>query len=143
MECTCESVRGKPSQSLCGFCQEFAEHPSGSGVAAPGGGLMKLPECPACGELPTRSCNPRSPLVRDPDATTYFLQCECDDGDERVDGDTPEACERAWIARVDNVTANRAEAAYERQCSDFYGGSGPVTLKEQCEAAVKQKREIG
>jgi hypothetical protein len=98
---------------------------------------MKLPDCPACGEQPTRSCNPARPLVRDPDATTYFLQCECDDdGDERVSGDSPEACERAWIARVDNVTSSMGEAADEAFYSRFYGGSSPVTL-EQAEKLLR------
>lgn len=31
----------------------------------------------------------------------------------------------------DSCLNNRAEAAYERFCSDFYGGEGPKTLREQ------------
>jgi hypothetical protein len=104
---------------------------------------MKLADCPKCGEAPVRSCNPARPLVRDPDATTYFLECQCDDdGDERVHGDSPEACERAWAARVDNVTCAMGEAADEAFYRVFYGGSAPVTLQEQYEAACKQKREL-
>ena len=34
------------------------------------------------------------------------------------------------------------EAAYERFCEDFYGGSGPMTLDEQHRAAWLQKREL-
>jgi hypothetical protein len=35
-----------------------------------------------------------------------------------------------------------AEAAYERMCEDFYGGSQPVTIQEQYDAAVKERREL-
>lgn len=34
------------------------------------------------------------------------------------------------------------EAAYERSLSDYYGGSGPVTIQEQYDAAVKERREL-
>jgi RecJ-like exonuclease len=35
-----------------------------------------------------------------------------------------------------------AEAAYERQCEDFYGGSGPLTMDEQHRTAWLQKQEL-
>ncbi len=44
-----------------------------------------------------------------------------------------------WIEdfyRCDNCN----EKAYESYLSDYYGGSGPVTMKEQAEAAYKEKR---
>lgn len=34
---------------------------------------------------------------------------------------------------------NRAEAAYERLCSDFHGGSGPLPLRDQQIQAMKFK----
>jgi hypothetical protein len=37
--------------------------------------------------------------------------------------------------------ARESEQAWERFCADFYGGSGPVTQREQYQAAAKQKRE--
>lgn len=36
-----------------------------------------------------------------------------------------------------------SEAAYERECSRFYGGDGPVTQQEQYLAAAAMKREVG
>lgn len=33
--------------------------------------------------------------------------------------------------RCDDCEQNKAEAAYERQCEDFHGGSGPLPLIEQ------------
>lgn len=41
-----------------------------------------------------------------------------------------------------NCHSNRGEAAYERFLDDYYGGSGPVTIDEQYQAAVKQRREL-
>jgi hypothetical protein len=40
-----------------------------------------------------------------------------------------------------NCLSAMSEAAYARMCEDYYGGSGPVTINEQYDAAVKQKRE--
>lgn len=34
---------------------------------------------------------------------------------------------------------NQAEAAYELQCEDFHGGSGPLPLRDQQIAAMKLK----
>lgn len=41
-----------------------------------------------------------------------------------------------------NCFTNMAEAAYERMCEDFYGGSGPQTVQEQYDAAVKDRAEL-
>lgn len=35
-----------------------------------------------------------------------------------------------------------SEAAWERFCEDFYGGSGAVTVLEQYDAAQRQRREL-
>jgi len=40
----------------------------------------------------------------------------------------------------DDCCTSAAEAAYERMLSDYYGGSGPVTLQEQYNAASDWKR---
>lgn len=37
---------------------------------------------------------------------------------------------------------NRSERAYEDFCSDYYGGSGPVTQREHDEAAWAEKRAM-
>lgn len=41
----------------------------------------------------------------------------------------------------DNCRQDDAEAAYERVCEDYYGGSGYVTLDEQYQQAARVKRE--
>lgn len=41
----------------------------------------------------------------------------------------------------DNCATNLAEAAHERMLENYYGGSQPVTLDEQYQAAAKLKRE--
>lgn len=35
-----------------------------------------------------------------------------------------------------------AEAQYESFCEAYYGGSGPVTINEQYQAAAKARREL-
>lgn len=42
----------------------------------------------------------------------------------------------------DNCYSNRAEAAHERMLENFYGGSGPVTITEQCDAAMQQRNDL-
>ncbi len=42
-------------------------------------------------------------------------------------------CELA--SGADSVLQNRAEAAYERACADYYGGGGPQTVRERYEAS--------
>lgn len=42
----------------------------------------------------------------------------------------------------DNCYSSRGEAAYERFLDDFYGGSGPVTVQEHYDAAIKQRAEL-
>lgn len=65
------------------------------------------------------------------------LPCDTCDGKRRgtfndVTGEvTCEDCEQA-----------RAEAAHERMMEDYYGGSGPQTINEQYQAAVRQRREL-
>jgi hypothetical protein len=46
------------------------------------------------------------------------------------------------VTECPSCETNRAEAAWERSCSDFYGGSRPVTLHEQSEAAWVLKRSL-
>jgi hypothetical protein len=41
----------------------------------------------------------------------------------------------------DDCRDTLAEAAHERFLEDYYGGSGPVTIQEQYDAAAKVKRE--
>ena len=41
----------------------------------------------------------------------------------------------------DNCFTNAAEAAFERMCEDYYGGSDCVTIDEKYQAAAKVKRE--
>ena len=43
-------------------------------------------------------------------------------------------------ALCDDCLTNAAEAAHERMLADYYGGSGPVTLNEQYQAAAQMKR---
>ena len=40
----------------------------------------------------------------------------------------------------DNCLSSLSEAAHERMLEDYYGGSGPVTLQEQYDAAAAIKR---
>lgn len=40
-----------------------------------------------------------------------------------------------------NCYTREAERAFEVMLDDYYGGSGPVTLDEQYQAAAKVKRE--
>lgn len=42
----------------------------------------------------------------------------------------------------DDCCSDAAEAAHERFLEDYYGGSGPVTIQEQYDAAVKARREL-
>jgi hypothetical protein len=97
---------------------------------------MALRPCPRCDDTPERSSAPACSAIPDPDDTTYFLMCQCDD---EVKGDSPGACEAAWNIRCDNLNDSMAEAAHEAFCSDFYGGGGPVTMAEQMEAGRRQK----
>ena len=59
--------------------------------------------------------------------------------------DEDHAPEQAICPMCDEPSTTRsdaAEAAYERQCEDYYGGSGPMTLDEQHRAAWLQKQEL-
>lgn len=71
-------------------------------------------------------------------ACTYDY-CEHDEGDGapleehyrmHMHGD----CFVAW--------ENEQEAAYDRMCADFYGGSGPVTQRERWVADSAKKRRV-
>ena len=55
--------------------------------------------------------------------------------------DCEACCGHGWRPMNDEEQSDAAEAAYERFCEDFYGGSSPVTLDEQHRAAWLQKRE--
>ena len=51
------------------------------------------------------------------------------------------ATEERWgVPLCDSCATSEDEAAYERSCADYYGGSGPVTLNEQYQAAAAVKR---
>lgn len=60
----------------------------------------------------------------------YCAHCDEDRGDLAICPD----CEEPTTTRDD-----AAEAAYERQCEDFYGGGGPLPLIEQQRRACDQK----
>lgn len=49
--------------------------------------------------------------------------------------------ENGW-SLCDDCRDTEAEAAHERMLSDYYGGSAPVTMDEQYQAAAKQRREL-
>ena len=54
-----------------------------------------------------------------------------------------DACNgKGWRAMTPDEEADAAEAAYERQMEDYYGGNSPVTLGEQHHAAWKQKQAL-
>lgn len=53
-----------------------------------------------------------------------------------------EHCAGTGECDCDDCMSDAAEAAYERRCEDFYGGSGPVTMDEQHRAAWQQKQEL-
>ncbi len=46
------------------------------------------------------------------------------------------------MALCRNCEVNEAEAAHERMLEDYYGGSGPVTLNERYQEAVKERAEL-
>ena len=51
------------------------------------------------------------------------------------------ATEDRWGTKLcDSCATSHDEAAYERSLEDYYGGSGPVTLQEQYDAAAAIKR---
>ncbi len=41
-----------------------------------------------------------------------------------------------------NCYTNECEAAHERMLSDYYGGSGPQSINEQYQAAVRERAEL-
>jgi hypothetical protein len=53
-----------------------------------------------------------------------------------------EHCEGKGECDCEDCMSAASEAAYERQCEDFYGGSGPPTMDEQHRAAWLQKQEL-
>lgn len=53
-----------------------------------------------------------------------------------------EHCSGEGECDCDECTSAASEAAYERRCEDFYGGSRPVTLDEQHRAAWHQKQDL-
>lgn len=78
-------------------------------------------------------------------APIYTVHQECEDCGETYlprieDFDGWMAPE--YTACCENCESNRGEAAYERSLSDYYGGSGPVTIAEQHRAAWELKRGL-
>lgn len=53
----------------------------------------------------------------------------------------PERCRHG--VPVDQPCDSCAEAAYERFQARYYGGSTPVTVQEQYDAAAAEKRRLG
>lgn len=49
-------------------------------------------------------------------------------------GDGPVLC--------DDCHTSEAEAAHERMLEDYYGGSGPQSITEQCAVALKERNEL-
>ena len=48
-----------------------------------------------------------------------------------TEGDPQECDGSAWDRLPPLVTANQDERAWERQCERFYGGGGPLPLRQQ------------
>lgn len=69
---------------------------------------------------------------------TNCLRCA-----EKFDRIRPGQQYGAWEDPMcEDCRTDAEEAAYERHCEDYYGGSGPVTIQEQYDAAVKERREL-
>lgn len=67
------------------------------------------------------------------------MNCErCEEKHDRIREAT--YVEHGW-ALCDDCLTTESEAAHERMLEDYYGGSGPVTVQEQYDAAAKVKRE--
>ena len=43
------------------------------------------------------------------------------------------------VKSKDDMCSDCAEKAYDNYLESYYGGSSPITLKEQIEVAIKQK----
>ncbi len=68
------------------------------------------------------------------------MECErCIEREEHP----PEGTERENGAVLcDDCCDRESEAAHERMLENYYGGSGPVTVQEHYDAAVKERREL-
>lgn len=111
-------------------------------------------ECEACGEHYLCSAPleenvdgwPNPVCVTRKEANEQYRRCtECNAGRLMCDS----GCGRrgTWNEDLgeticDDCTQNQAEAAHERMLSDFYGGSGPVTMDERMSAAAKVDRDL-
>ena len=73
----------------------------------------------------------------------YALSCGACCGNGIDEDQECEFCRgQGYRAMTPDEEADAAEAAYERQMEDYYGGGSPVTLDEQHHAAWKQKQEL-
>lgn len=69
-----------------------------------------------------------------------MANCErCEERHDRIREAT--YLENDWCL-CDDCRDAESEAAWDRFCDDYYGGSGPVTLDEHYQAAVKQRAEL-
>jgi hypothetical protein len=71
--------------------------------------------------------------------TVNCFECR---GDGELDGQDCIHCNGSGECDCRDCNDAHDEAAYERQCEDFHGGSGPLTLDEQHRAAWQQKQEL-
>lgn len=53
-----------------------------------------------------------------------------------------EHCDGSGECECDDCTNAASEAAWERRCEDFYGGSGPLSLDEQHRRAFDERQAL-
>jgi hypothetical protein len=66
----------------------------------------------------------------------------CERCEERHDRIREATYTEHGYALCDDCVSDEAEAAHERMLSDYYGGSGPVTIQERYNEAAQQRREL-
>lgn len=66
----------------------------------------------------------------------------CERCEEKHDRIRPAVEQGDGYQLCDDCRSDEAEAAHERFLEDYYGGSGPVTIQEQYQAAAKERREL-
>ncbi len=66
----------------------------------------------------------------------------CESCAETEDHDVPGTERENGSVLCDNCCDRESEAAYERMLENYYGGSGPQTIQEHYDAAVKERREL-
>lgn len=70
-----------------------------------------------------------------------MANCErCEEKYDRIREGTPQ--DYTGEVLCDDCRDTLAEAAYERSLSDYYGGSGPVSISELSERAYRERAEV-